>query len=520
MHISLSLLHLEFVSRVMQHELLIVLAGYPSSLNGALLLHPSEKDLFEQAIEFGSRVQTIKSACREAATPLARVVEKRVLRPYLECLAAIEKQILSGKGKYGAYPGISVAAIFADSLYKWDRQMEYAQALVQYNGSTAEIIAQTQADCLSGFPEIRDIAQDLSIELDRSWLRSVSSWILWGQAIDWPSIKAHPSLDRETLKCIIDTGNCLQRMNMMQFSLQSKNRDVLKSNARIFESIKVTIDLTDIKDKLTRIRNALLDTVMASPNNNIQLQNTLDLLRKIVLAGSSAFTRTFLETAKIKRARLPADPSNQLFQNAVASYFEDYHELAPECEDLCHRLIKFEVLPEEEQAEYNDQVDDIMFGVRVTFLFELDWPFSLYFTEQQCRVYADIGCFLLTFSMAMTQLDAGVRSLEAFKYGVFLKALWQHFQWTIDKLFLEIRECCSSLPGTTTEKLNTSLKKAGSLLLFDTPDIRQATRQLIVSALAVSEGRDAVDGIGQLLDLLTQRDDLDDLMPYLEPFET
>lgn len=505
---------------VMQHELLMVLAGYPTSLNATLLLHPSEKDLFEQAIEFGARVQVIKTACRETATPLARVVETRVLRPFLACLATIEKQVLNGKGKYGAYPGISVAAIFADSLYKWDRQIEYAQALVQYTGTTADIIAQTRVDSVSGFPEISDLARNLLVELDKSWLRSLSTWFLWGQAIDWSSVKAHPSLDKEALKCIMDTGNCLQRMDMTQFSRLAQNRNVLMENNRVFETINVPIDLVDIKAKLTQIRNSLLDAVVSSLDNSTELHNILDLFRNIVLAGSSAFTRTFLETAKIKAARLPSEPSNELFQKAAASYFEDYNELDPDCADLCPKIIKLEVLPEEEQIEYNDQIDDIMFGVRISFAFNLEWPLSLYFTEQQCRVYSDIGCYLLTFSMAMTQLDTGSRSPESFKYGLFFKALWQHFQRTIDDLFKDLKDYCSGLPGTTTEKHNASLKKAGSLLLFDTADVRQAMRQLIVSALAVSEGREAVGAIEELLDLLVQRDDLKDLMPYLEPFET
>lgn len=501
----------------MQHELLMVLAGYPTSLNAGLLLHPAEQDMFEQAIEFGGRFRSVKTACRLSAEPLTRVIEKTVVRPFLKCLVDIEKQILSGEGIYGSYPSVSLAAIFADSVFKWDRRLEYAQNLLDFEGPTAELITQTKIDTLSGYPDVAEMACACLKELDEAWLREISSWVLWGQQINWTTAK-HPELDKETIKIMWDIGFCLHKIDTTKFCQTSQNREILMSNRAVYNAIKVPIVAEDIRAKTRKMKEQLFKEIMAQPAFSGEMEPLLSALRNIVLAGSSSFTRSFQDTLDKASGEVVEVASSELLLKAIATYYEDYDEISPECVAICEKMLTLAPMPAERQTDDGDQFDDFFFGTRVSFGIKTEWPYDLFFTEQQCRVYTDVSCYLLAISLVIARLDTGKRTPETHRYGLFLKTLWQHFQWCLDQLFTEVKACCKGLPGQHTDQHNKALKSLGRQILFDDFESRTAMRRLLVSALAASEGRSTVDGIAFLLDALAQRTDLTELMLLLDPF--
>ena len=195
----------------MLHEVLLALSGHASPLlsdgaNEPLLnsvLSPSEKSLLRSIARLGSLQIEIRSSATAISSTHPSIVCRAVaaavtdthLAEFQKKILSVEKGILTDDPRYvGAYDIVPLAGIVA-AFDGWGRVLEWLSTLVNFiqdpdDGfrrkgpefrSGAELIDYLRKESQTGYPDIERIALDLDRTAEATWLRQVSTWLLYGR---------------------------------------------------------------------------------------------------------------------------------------------------------------------------------------------------------------------------------------------------------------------------------------------------------------------------------------------------
>lgn len=201
----------------MLHEILLSLSGHPSALfdarpgsshvtpNPVALLSPPEADLLASLGHLSRLHRLIRdhaasiasshhsTVCRAVATAVTSHHLDKFQRKILDVESSILKQDASTVGAYNIVPLAGIVGQFSE----WTRLMEWlwvvtnfistprmpnkAESEASKSASGAELIDKLRAEAQTGYPDIEDAAVHLSVVAETSWLRQLSTWLLYGR---------------------------------------------------------------------------------------------------------------------------------------------------------------------------------------------------------------------------------------------------------------------------------------------------------------------------------------------------
>lgn len=204
----------------MLHELLLALSGHASPLLSddkdaqqlGPLLCPAEDALLRSIARLGnSHIELLKDVsiitkshpsviCRA----VSRTIESVHLAEFQQDILNVERKILQKDaalvGAYDIVPLSSVVGAFSG----WIQKMEWLKSLVHHiqigtvgvtqkptenaktigtkaHASGAQVINWLRKESQTGYPDIERMAVDLANVAERTWLRQVSAWVLYGR---------------------------------------------------------------------------------------------------------------------------------------------------------------------------------------------------------------------------------------------------------------------------------------------------------------------------------------------------
>lgn len=204
----------------MLQELLLSLSGHPSPLLAAppapdegdnflhSLLSPAEAALLKSLFEdLGSKHKNIRNNATKISTlhpsTVCRAVSTSVVSTHLadfqRRILEVEKDILEENSTIvGAYNAVPLSGLVG-AFDGWARKLEWLSALTQYiqapeaSGSgggaqqkqpsctAAMLIKRLRDSTRTGYPDIEQMALDLVRVAEKTWLKQVSSWVLYGR---------------------------------------------------------------------------------------------------------------------------------------------------------------------------------------------------------------------------------------------------------------------------------------------------------------------------------------------------
>lgn len=195
----------------MLHEVLLALSGHPSPLLSSekkdlrmeSILSPSERGLLRLVAHLGSLQREIRSSATTISSSHPSIVCRAVaasivgthLAEFQQKILSVEKGIVKDDPRYvGAYDIVPLAGIVG-AFEGWARIMEWLTTIMNFmqnpnDGfrrrgpqfrSGAEIINLLQKESRTGYPSIERIALNLVRVAEATWLRQVSTWLLYGR---------------------------------------------------------------------------------------------------------------------------------------------------------------------------------------------------------------------------------------------------------------------------------------------------------------------------------------------------
>lgn len=195
----------------MLHEVLLALSGHPSPLFSTdkgsgedadfPLLSPSERALLrsigglsELHRQLRQHIAAIASThastiCRAVATSIHQTHLARFQRKILD----VESQVLTKDARVvGAYDIVPLAGVVSE-FDGWQRRMAWywdvacfmrsprASGPETSECSGAALIDRLRAEQQTGFPDVEEVAVELSRVAETAWLRQLASWVLYGK---------------------------------------------------------------------------------------------------------------------------------------------------------------------------------------------------------------------------------------------------------------------------------------------------------------------------------------------------
>ena len=194
----------------MLHEVLLALSGHPSPLfedagsgdagNDFPLLSTSEKALLESLGRLSSLHrklnQHIDAIARQHDSMICRAVATSIKQKHLsrfqDKILDVERRILKQDANIvGAYDIVPLSAV-VNEFERWHRRMNWywdmaclMRAPPSSRGadgscSGAALIDRLRIEQQSGFPDIEEIAIELSRTAETAWLRQIATWVIHG----------------------------------------------------------------------------------------------------------------------------------------------------------------------------------------------------------------------------------------------------------------------------------------------------------------------------------------------------
>lgn len=273
----------------MLHEILLSLSGHPSALFDAnqgpghvtstvtQLLSPPEAELLSSVSHLSrlhrktrdhvSRIAAShpSTVCRAVATSITSHQLARFQRTILDVERRILKQDASTVGAYNIVPLAGIVGEFSEWVRLMDWLWEIANLMLPSqlppkgqlvdgkSASGAETIDKLRSEAQTGYPDIKDAARSLGKVAETSWLRQLSTWLLYGRL---------PSLGKSDFFIQLDDEDSEDLLFVLQNRLLPK-----------FVSRRTAHSILFIGKSLTQIR-ALPSSVKTSDSS----RNTLSKL--------------------------------------------------------------------------------------------------------------------------------------------------------------------------------------------------------------------------------------------------
>ncbi|KAI5785599.1 gamma-tubulin complex component protein [Peziza echinospora] len=191
----------------MIHELLIILSGHPSPLFTPTLpatfplVSQAERELLNSLASLGNIHISLRQQCSQIvsshrsiiARAIASGIDAHHLQHFRDQVVRVEASVLTREsGVVGGYDIVALSKILSE-FEGWDRILQYLDGLttLMLGGLSSEdegdwvrgaqLINRLRKDIHTGYPSLEQVALHLLQVAETTWLRQISTWVLYGR---------------------------------------------------------------------------------------------------------------------------------------------------------------------------------------------------------------------------------------------------------------------------------------------------------------------------------------------------
>ncbi|KAF1839516.1 Spc98 family protein [Decorospora gaudefroyi] len=482
----------------MLHEILLSLSGHPSALfdtpshvtsSAHRLLSPPEAELLasighlshlhQKAREHVARIASShpSTVCRAVATSITSHHLELFQRKVLEVESRILKQDASTVGAYNIVPLAGIVSEFSE----WIRVMEWLWDISNYMlpldfppqskridrkaATGAEIIDKLRTEAQTGYPDIEDVARGLTKVAETSWLRQLSTWLLYGRLPPFGGSdffiqqededadnqvfvlqnKLLPKfVTRQTALSILFVGKSLNQIRSLPSAVKAQDvskpvseLDLLPKHVEQLSQVSAPMSSAKLSEAIANIRLSLSQNLLQHLLPREKIVETLTVLHQFFLIGRGEFALTLIAEADDKvSTRLRPTKSSQsvkglLLKEAeinqiLARSFSILSTLSSEDEhtddilDVAMQLLHLTVTSSSNhrpgtpgRAKDADSTlprladlsfDELLLSVPTSLTMDIRSPLDLFITKADLDVYASIHTSLLAVRRAHLHL--------------------------------------------------------------------------------------------------------------------
>ncbi|KAL1799003.1 hypothetical protein ACET3X_003040 [Alternaria dauci] len=485
----------------MLHEILLSLSGHPSALFDApdhvtatahRLLSPPEAELLSSIghlsrLHRSTRDHVARIAashpsviCRAVATSITSHQLERFQCKVLEVESRILKQDASIVGAYNIVPLAGVVSEFSE----WTRVMEWLRDIGNYMlpsdvpakfemmigqaASGAAVIDKLRSEAQTGYPDIEEAARGLSKVAETSWLRQLSTWLLYGRL---PSFgrsdffiqqddedadeqtfvlqnKLLPKfVTRQTALSILFVGKSLNQIRSLSSAvkvLDASNSvselDLLPKHVQQLSQVSAPVSTAMLSEAIANIRLSLSRNLLQHLLPRERIIEILTVLHQFFLIGRGEFALTLIAEADGKiSSRHKGSQTNKLGQSVkgviikeaeinqvLARSFSVLSTLSSEDEhtddilDVATQLLHLSINNTSSNRPgtpgrakdadsmlpqlANMSFDDLLLSVPTSLTMDIRSPLDLFITKADLDVYSSINACLLAVRRAHLHL--------------------------------------------------------------------------------------------------------------------
>jgi hypothetical protein len=345
----------------MLHEILLSLSGHPSALfdtsstsqhvtsTAERLLSPSEAELLSsighlsrlhrKTRDHAARIATshLSTVCRAVAASITSHHLALFQRKILEVESRILKQDASTVGAYNIVPLAGIVGEFSE----WVRLMEWLWDLSTFmipqtvahgmgkghlGGCTgAQLIDKLRLEVQTGHPTIEEAAHYLGCVAETSWLRQLSTWVLYGRlpsfgAADFFVLRDEEDSDdllfrvnhsllpkfvtRHTASSILFVGKSLNQIRSVSNSTRVANTpsnvselDLLPRHVEVLSRVRAPVVAAELGEVISTIRQSLSRNLLQHLLPREKIAETLTVVYQFFLLGRGEFAMALVTEA-------------------------------------------------------------------------------------------------------------------------------------------------------------------------------------------------------------------------------
>lgn len=287
--------------------------------------------------------------CRAVATSIESHQLGNFQRKVLEVESRILKQDASTVGAYNIVPLAGIVSEFSE----WTRTMNWlwdisnfmlpsdAPSKTENRGgnvaSGAAIIDKLRSEAQTGYPDIEEAAQYLGKIAEASWLRQLSTWLLYGRLPSFGSsdffvqqgdddLEEHTFVvqnkllpkfvTRQTASSILFIGKSLDQIRMLpaavkqiDVSKKTSELDLLSEHIQQLSQVTTPISSATLSEVVANIRLSLSRNLLQHLLPREKIVETLSVLHQFFLIGRGEFAMILIAEADDKIASRHRGPS-------------------------------------------------------------------------------------------------------------------------------------------------------------------------------------------------------------------
>ncbi|KAF2121368.1 Spc98 family protein [Lophiotrema nucula] len=364
----------------MLHEILLSLSGHPSALFDAqnaskhvtstpvARLSPQEAELLSSLAHLSRLHRKIRdhaqkiaanhpsTACRAVATAISNHHLAKFQKKVLEVEAKVLRRDAETVGAYNIVP----LALVVNEFSQWTRVMEWLWETSNFilssdsshmvNGSEragkreatgAELIDKLRTEAQTGYPDIAEAALHHGKVAETSWLRQLSTWLLYGrlpsfgasdffisteEEDDEVSFAANSKLlpkfvTSQTAASILFVGKSLNQIKSLEsasdsLSIRSRSKsselDLLPVHVELLSAISTPILSAKLSEAVSNIRLSLSRNLLQHLLPSEKIVETLTVFHQFFLLGRGEFPIALIAEADEKlQSRYRTMPSKK-----------------------------------------------------------------------------------------------------------------------------------------------------------------------------------------------------------------
>jgi hypothetical protein len=486
----------------MLHEILLSLSGHPSALFDAQtssnhvtstahrLLSPPEAELLSSVGHLSrlhrktrDHVARIAAShhstvCRAVATSITTHHLEQFQRKILDVESRILKQDASTVGAYNIVPLAGIVGEFSE----WTRVMEWLWEISNYMllsdipakgeevkvASGAGTIDKLRTEAQTGYPDIEEAARGLSKVAETSWLRQLSTWLLYGRLPAFGASDFFIQQDdedtedlvfvlrnkllpkfvtRQTALSILFVGKSLNQIRSLPSSVKALDAsrsvselDLLPKHVQQLSQVSAPISTAKLSEAVANIRLSLSQNLLQHLLPREKIVETLTVLHQFFLVGRGEFAMTLIAEADNKissrhRGALASKSSqsakgillkeaeiNQILARSfsVLSTLSSEDEHTDDILDVAMQLLHLNVNSSSTNRPgtpgrakdadsslpqlANLSFDELLLSVPTSLTMDIRSPLDLFITKADLDVYSSINACLLAVRRAHLHL--------------------------------------------------------------------------------------------------------------------
>jgi hypothetical protein len=487
----------------MLHEILLSLSGHPSALfntssgpdhvtsTASQLLSPPEAELLSSIGHLSNLHRKTRDHVARIATShpstvcraVAASITSQHLASFQRKILAVESKILkhdaSTVGAYGIVPLAGVVSEFSEWVRLMDWLWDLSAFMLPPNispqaekelveaSSGAQIIDKLRAEAHTGHPTIEEAANQLGKVAETSWLRQLSTWLLYGRlpssgASDFFVRRDEDDSDellfrvnhlllpkfvtRQTASSILFVGKSLNQIRFVPPSIRGDNvpsstseLDLLPRHVEILSMVRAPVLAAELAEATTKIRLSLSRNLLQHLLPRDRIVETLTVLYQFFLLGRGEFAVALVTEADERlsaRHRGPhsaksnttkgvalreAEISQTLTRSlAVLSTLSGYDEHTDDVLEAAGRVLH--LTPKESTSNrpgtpgrakdaesmlpqiFDLSFNELLVAVPCSLSMDIPFPLDLFITKADMDVYSSINAYLLAIRRAHLHL--------------------------------------------------------------------------------------------------------------------